>query len=249
MPPSFVPSSITPFSDRMAFHERLLNTLFRWVHALSYDHIVGKEAEKIYRKYLGQDVPSLGEIEAKASLILSNSHPALTHPRPLTPDLIEVGCIHCREARKLDKKFSNFLESSVRGVIYFSLGSMFKLTPEMFQTLLQAFSSLPQDVIINTDFEVPPCNLSDNVMLTKWAPQQDILGHCKLKLFITHGGIQSFFEGVFHAVPLIVLPIWADQALVGGSVEKLGNGLVLEILDLTEDKIVSAVTTVLKDKR
>ena len=43
----------------------------------------------------------------------------------------------------------------------------------------------------------------DNIMLSKWLPQQDILAHPKLKLFITHGGQSSTQEALCHKKPVV----------------------------------------------
>lgn len=42
-------------------------------------------------------------------------------------------------------------------------------------------------------------NLSTNVWMRPWFPQSDILGHSKLKVFVTHGGlINSLFWINWH---------------------------------------------------
>jgi len=51
----------------------------------------------------------------------------------------------------------------------------------------------------------------DNVLLKKWLPQQDLIGHSKTKLFITHGGLMSTMEAIYHGKPMIVMPGFADQ--------------------------------------
>jgi glucuronosyltransferase len=40
----------------------------------------------------------------------------------------------------------------------------------------------------------------DNVMLQKWLPQQDVLGHPNVKLFITHGGHGSILDTIYHEI-------------------------------------------------
>ena len=41
--------------------------------------------------------------------------------------------------------------------------------------------------------------------------KQDILSHPNVKLFITHGGLGSFLESLYHATPLLVMPGFVDQ--------------------------------------
>ena len=43
----------------------------------------------------------------------------------------------------------------------------------------------------------------DNVMLSKWLPQQEVLAHPNVKLFITHGGQSSFQESLCHGKPVV----------------------------------------------
>ena len=64
-----------------------------------------------------------------------------------------------------------------------------------------------------------------NVFITDWLPQPAVLAHNKTKLFITHGGANSFFEAVEAKVPLLVLPLEAtDQAFTCEAVRLKGLG-------------------------
>jgi glucuronosyltransferase len=101
MPSSFVPNPFLEFTDRMSFGERFSNTLFNWLFDLIYTQLMPSDNEAIYRHYLGRDYPSMMEIERNVSLVLSNSHPAVTTVRPLLPVIVEVGGLHCVKAKPL----------------------------------------------------------------------------------------------------------------------------------------------------
>ena len=63
------------------------------------------------------------------------------------------------------------------GVIYFSLGSVIRsesMPPEYHQAFLEAFRRLPQRVLWKYERELE--GASDNVRVSSWLPQQDILG-------------------------------------------------------------------------
>ncbi|KAK8724674.1 hypothetical protein OTU49_011203, partial [Cherax quadricarinatus] len=98
------------------------------------------------------------------------------------------------------------------GVIYFSLGSVTRSSsmPVQYRDLfIQAFRRLPQRVIWKYEEELE--DVPDNVMISKWLPQQDILAHNNVKVFITHGGLLSMQEAIYHATPLLALPLFGDQ--------------------------------------
>lgn len=76
--------------------------------------------------------------------------------------------------------------------------------------ILEAFRQLPQRVLWKyEDSSIGP--LPENIMISEWMPQNDILAHKNLKLFITHGGIFGTQEGIFHGVPFLFMPLFADQ--------------------------------------
>ena len=56
------------------------------------------------------------------------------------------------------------------------------------------------------------CNAgAKDLHVLPWLPQNDLLGHPATRVFLTHGGIHSLYEAVYHAVPMVVVPIGADQ--------------------------------------
>ncbi len=44
-----------------------------------------------------------------------------------------------------------------------------------------------------------------------WIPQNDLLGHEKLKAFVSHMGNNGAYEAAYHGVPLIAAPVWMDN--------------------------------------
>ena len=68
--------------------------------------------------------------------------------------------------------------------------------------LVDVFGRLKQRILWKWETEQmddkPP-----NVMLSKWLPQQDILAHPKLKLFVSHGGQSSCQESLCHQKPMV----------------------------------------------
>jgi UDP-glucoronosyl and UDP-glucosyl transferase len=50
-----------------------------------------------------------------------------------------------------------------------------------------------------------------NIHVQQWLPQQDLLGHPAVKLFLSHGGIHSIYEALYHSTPMVLLPIATDQ--------------------------------------
>jgi len=76
----------------------------------------------------------------------------------------------------------------------------------------------------------------DNVHWVKWLPQNDILGHPKTKLFITHCGSNSQHEALFHGVPMLGIPMFAEQGWNCARAQHKGLGLCLDLLDFTADE-------------
>ena len=66
-------------------------------------------------------------------------------------------------------------------------------------------------------------------------------------VFVTHGGMNSVNEGLYHGVPLLVVPQMSEQAMVGRRVEELGAGLYLAKEGVTADRLRDSVRRLLSE--
>lgn len=73
------------------------------------------------------------------------------------------------------------------------------------------------------------------------APQSNLrnhqIGHQKLRAFVTHGGLLSMFESVYHGVPLVTMPVFCDHDVNAAKAVADGYALRLELETLTSDKL------------
>eukprot|EP00494_Astrolonche_serrata_P006774 UN06799 len=127
--------------------------------------------------------------------------------RPLMPE----------PPKALPKEFQDILDKHDT-VVYFSLGTIGytdKEGLESDQTILDAIGMLaPIPVLMKSlkgGKDAPEIlKLPNNVHTFQWLPQNDLLGHEKIKMFITHAGMNSLVETAFmehHASVYLVLPI------------------------------------------
>lgn len=73
-----------------------------------------------------------------------------------------------------------------------------------------------------------------NVFVKSWLPQNDILAHPNVKVFITHGGLLGTQEGVYHGVPLLGIPVYFDQHLNIKKASKAGYAVSIKFPNVTD---------------
>nr|AAL48556.1 RE03265p [Drosophila melanogaster] len=210
--------------------------------------------EAVYRKYFPKiaDKRSLSEITRNFALILVNQHFTMAPPRPYVPNIIEVGGMHVdQQPKALPQDLEDFIQGAgEHGVIYFSLGTNVRsrnLSKDRRKILIDTFASLPQRILWKFDAD----ELSDvpsNVLISPWFPQQDILAHPNVKLFITHGGLQSTVECIHRGVPMLGLPFFYDQFRNMEHIKAQGIGLVLNYRDMTSDEFKDTIHQLLTEK-
>ncbi|KAJ8727689.1 hypothetical protein PYW07_001808 [Mythimna separata] len=199
----------------------------------------------VLRKHFGPDIPQAWELLNNIDMLFLNIHPIFEGIRPVPPNVIYLSGLHQKPTKELPEDLKSYLDSSKHGVIYISFGTNVDsslLPPEKIQILVRVFSQLPYDVLWkwNTD-ELP--GRTDNIRISKWLPQSDLLKHPKLKLFITQGGLQSTDEAITAGVPLIGVPILADQWFNVERYEFHKIGVRVDLETLTEDIFRTAITT------
>jgi len=53
--------------------------------------------------------------------------------------------------------------------------------------------------------------LEQNVLLSDWVPQKELLQSGKVSIFYSHGGFNSVFESLEAGVPMIITPLIASD--------------------------------------
>ncbi|XP_063705569.1 UDP-glycosyltransferase UGT4-like [Culicoides brevitarsis] len=235
----------------MNFFERVLNTLAYFVEHLMFIYV-----EYRNQFYFDEIFPEskLGYSNAKknVSLVLVNQYLSEGWIRPLLPSVIEVGGLQIKETPSpLPDDIQKFIESSKDGVVLVSFGTNFRsidLQQEKLSILMKSFSKLEQKVIWKFENETLP-NLPKNVLIKTWLPQDDILAHPNTKAFVTHCGISSYNEALFHAVPIVAIPFVSDQPMNAKRAKDAGWAEIVPFLELTEEKLDAALTEILKNPK
>lgn len=248
---SYVPALLTNFPQPMAFKARLENFLIGGLEALGNIYF-----RRQMRKYYAYNFPpdkyrSYDDTLRNVSMVFAVHHFSEGPIRPNVPGIVEIGGIHLKEKPDpLPKNLENFLNSANKhGAIYFSFGSNVQasdLNNKTIEIIFNVFTSLKQKIVMKWEIDALPVR-AKNIFHDKWLPQDDILSHPNVKLFITHGGYGSIIESKYRGVPIIGMPVFADQHSNMERTRNEGWAVVLNHLNLTEKELKSAIRDVIEN--
>uniref|UniRef100_A0A8C4ML50 UDP-glucuronosyltransferase n=1 Tax=Equus asinus asinus TaxID=83772 RepID=A0A8C4ML50_EQUAS len=221
-PPSYVPAVMSELSDQMTFMERVKNMLYLF----SENYLLMRKAE----------------------MWLVRNYWDFEFPRPFLPHFQFIGGYHCKPAKPLPKELEEFAQSSgENGIVVFSLGSMISnMTEERANVIASALAQIPQKVIWRFDGKKPD-TLGPNTRLYEWIPQNDLLGHPKTKAFITHGGANGIYEAIYHGIPMVGIPLFADQPDNVVHVKTKGAAVRLDFTTMSSTDLLHALKRVIND--
>ncbi|XP_018409090.1 PREDICTED: UDP-glucuronosyltransferase 2A1-like isoform X3 [Nanorana parkeri] len=218
-PFSYVPGAMAELTDKMSFVERLV------CRPTTFCETMGKAEIWLIRTYWDFE-----------------------YPRPILPNFEYVGGLHCKPAKPLSEEMEKVVQSSgEHGIVVFSLGSMVKnLTEDRNNVIAAALSQLPQKVIWRYSGKKPD-TLGENTVIYDWIPQNDLLGHPKTKAFITHGGTNGIYEAIYHGIPMVGIPLFADQPDNMIHMKTKGMAVIVDINKMKSQDLVDAVNTVINN--
>lgn len=214
---AFAPDVLMDSAEITTFWERLKNTYVTLFSRYQFHMYTENYQTNAMRKYLSPDIPDIRQVERNVALTFVNSFYTLFGIRIRTPAIVDIAGVHIEEnEEKLSPDLQKWMDESKSGVIYFTMGSMVMIETLPKETLLAFYESFeklsPMRVLMkiaNPD-KLPP-GLPKNILTMKWIPQIPVLGHSNTKLFLTHGGLIGIQEALYHAVPMIGMPVYADQ--------------------------------------
>ncbi|CAH3034095.1 unnamed protein product, partial [Pocillopora meandrina] len=245
--PSYQPQFTSGFTDHMNFLQRVKNTALCLIQTIAPFNIDGVY-ETLKKKHNITPEKTLQETYQKVDLILVQSGP-LDYPRPLLPNTKLVGPLLSSPPKPLPDDLQRFvMGSGEEGVILVSFGSILsEIDDRTIERMAAVFSNLPQRVVWKLDTEGKSLHLGDNVKVSSWLPQNDILGHPKTRLFIGHAGMNGMLEAAYHGVPMICVPFFADQFDNSVAAKHFGMAEILHKESITEESLVTLISTVLNN--
>jgi MGT family glycosyltransferase len=132
-------------------------------------------------------------------------------------------------------------------VVYVGLGTVFN-EPTIFRAVIAGLRDAPLTLIVTVGRDQDPADYGpqpDNVHIERYIPLSLLLPHCDLA--VTNGGSGTLTAALAHGLPLVVVPVTADQPANAARVAALGLGRVVLPAELTPEAAREAVLAVLAD--
>jgi UDP:flavonoid glycosyltransferase YjiC (YdhE family) len=119
--------------------------------------------------------------------------------------------------------------------VYITFGTIVGTSPTLrsvYRTALEAVASLPVRALLTTGRGMADGTLGTipaNVRVEEWVPQDEVLPHAAA--IVCHGGSGTVRGGLAASLPMVVVPLGADQPHNGRRVARAGAGIDLPAPD------------------
>ncbi len=130
------------------------------------------------------------------------------------------------------------------------VGTEAEFYPSVLQTIIAGLRDAPINLIVTLGRTGDPADFGPqpaNVHIERYIPQSLLLRHCDL--LVMHGGSNSLLAVLDIGLPMVVVPLIADQFFNAHIVQSLGLGQVIQQAQRTPADIRAAVDAVLTNPR
>lgn len=131
--------------------------------------------------------------------------------------------------------------------VYISLGTVFNNVPTFYELCFEALSSFDGQVVLSVGSRIDISTfhgVPEHFIVRPFVPQLEILRYTDV--FVTHGGMNSVNEALYYDVPLIVVPMAADQPIVGNRISELGAGKNINSSQLSAELLRESINEILR---
>jgi UDP:flavonoid glycosyltransferase YjiC (YdhE family) len=138
-------------------------------------------------------------------------------------------------------------------LVYVTFGSVaadFGTFPFLFEAAIRHLAPLPVRLLVTTGRNTDLSLLTDvpaNAHVEQWVPQADVTPHASV--IVCHGGSGTVRDGLAGGVPLVVVPLFADQPYNAARVGASGAGIGLPPREEGFPRLADAVREVLREPR
>jgi MGT family glycosyltransferase len=114
-------------------------------------------------------------------------------------------------------------------LVYVSMGTVYNRDRGFFNECFKALGESGYRVLVSTGAAVDPGSLGEappNFTLAPSVPQMRVLGSAAV--FVSHGGMNSLNEALYHGVPMVLVPRALDQFINSRRIAELGAGIYVK---------------------
>ncbi|KAL0043684.1 hypothetical protein WJX82_007403 [Trebouxia sp. C0006] len=257
-PVAYIPQLGVSLTPNMSFWQRVQNYLMSFLTLLLQRQVNASQDEFIKRTGHSFRLHDTGISSAAAFIAVVDW--ALEYPRPVPPRVHMVGPVLAQDPKPVTPELEAFLSrglSEGHGAVFVSMGTLARMNSNELHSMAQALSALPNPVLWKFNLKHLPVNMSmdslnlgKNIMLTDWAPQNDVLGHPVVKAFLTQAGINSLHEAAYHGKPIVSVPLIVDQPANAAKGEYHGFGLTVDpskLSPVNSNPLKTALTRILTE--
>lgn len=137
-----------------------------------------------------------------------------------------------------------------RPTVHATLGTVFHREPALIRAILTGLRDEPVNLVLTVGDDQDPAQYGPqppSVRIERYLPHGWLLPRCDL--VICHGGFNTVMAALSCGLPLVVIPLAADQPHNARRCADLGVGVVVEPAAVTPGTIRDAVLAVLADSR
>ena len=254
-----LPALGTGFSTSMSMSTRFLNFLVQRVFIGATLFLTQPSYNKI-RMEVAHVAPIDGfDVYFRRFVITPNIY-GLDIAQPLCPNVVPVGFL-ARTASHSDlssdvvpQDWASWMDTcGTSGIVYVNMGSVAVLPLRWMRRVETAVTALVSEhgkCVVwklskpqQSHLAEQTFSLGEKLRITGFIPfsPRYLLQHSSCRVFITHCGDTSVYESVQSTVPMVGIPLFADQSDMCARVQDSGVGVALDKMTFTEDQIVAAV--------
>ncbi|CAL1532927.1 unnamed protein product [Lymnaea stagnalis] len=225
-------------SNKMSFLSRVRNTLIA-LAMVSFDLF----SEDILSTF-APEKPYLSpsELALRAEVFIAEIDHVLDYPRPTLPNTKLIGGSSASDPKPLKEDFKAFVDASTHGIAVVSFGSNeFPIPEAILLKLASAFQRLDLNTVWRANLTSPD---PKKIMTSNWIPQNDLLGQPNTKVFVSHCGKNGQYEALYHAVPILCLPIFGDQFYNLERIRLKGFGLGADMREVSSEELADLIKEV-----
>ncbi|MCG8349481.1 MAG: glycosyltransferase [Chloroflexales bacterium] len=182
-------------------------------------------------------------------LVLSPFPPSYRDPAFPLPATAHTVRLLTHDATQNDASLAWVTRMDSAPTIYFTLGTIYNMeSGDLFQRVLAGIRDLPINLIVTVGRDIDPAEFGPqpaNVFIERYIPQTALFPHCRL--VVSHGGSGSVMGALAHGLPMVLLPLGADQPLNAERCKTLGVARVLDAVAATPQIVRESVVGVLED--